>query len=85
MIRTKIACVMKLIDIQLASLGDCHSLINDFNQDDECYEENMEAIMSTLSQMQMICKDVNNRCASLWLEVNKEKAALAGVEEKAPF
>ena len=85
MIRIKIACMMKLINIQLTSLSGCHSLINDFNQDDECYEENMEAIMSTLSQMQIICKDVNSRCASLWLEVNKEKAALAGVEEKAPF
>lgn len=85
MIRTKIACMMKLINIQLTSLSGFHSLINDFNQDDECCVENMDAIMATLSQMQTICKDVDNRCSSLWLEVNKEKKALTDVEDKAPF
>lgn len=85
MIRAKIAFVMKLIDIQLTSLDDYLHLIDELDQDDEFDVENMDAIMATLSQMQTICKDVDNRCSSLWLEVNKEKKALTDVEDKAPF
>lgn len=85
MIRTKIVRVMKLIDIQLTSMGDCHNLIGELSQDDEFDVENMEAVMATLGVMQDACNDIHSRCASLWLAVNEKKKALADVEEKAPF
>ena len=65
MIRTKIACAMKLIDIKITELQLCQRVINAYNDDDEFDAATMEAIMDALDMLEETAAEVALRSNNL--------------------
>lgn len=73
MIRTKIACAMKLIDIKINEMLLCQRVINAYNDDDEFDAATMEAIMDALDMLEETAAEVALRSNNL-RSIVKEKS-----------
>lgn len=73
MIRTKIACTMKLIDIKITELQLCQRVINAYNDDDGFDAATMEAIMDALDMLEETAAEVALRSNNLH-SIIKEKS-----------
>lgn len=73
MIRTKIACAMKLIDIKINEMMLCQRVIKTHNDDDEFDTATMEAIMDALDMLEETAAEVALRSNKL-RSIVKEKS-----------
>lgn len=73
MIRTKIACAMKLIDIKINEMLLCQRVINTYNDDDGFDAATMDAIMSALDMLEETAAEVAGRSNNLY-KIVKDKS-----------